>query len=291
MNNRLSDFNSYNNINMINKCNFKLFQFLILISILFFSFPLSAQNDNGKGFDVLMSDLKISLTDGLNVYSSPAKFDSRDWLKTGAVLLTTAAFIPFDKDIRNEFAKNHTKTKDKISDFGNAYGNAITPVVAGIGMYGYGLFSKDKYVRETGRMLLEAVLFASLLTDASKIIIGRSRPYTDRGPYFFKMFQFKSEFFSFPSGHSTVAFATSSVLANRINNTYISIGIYVFSSITALSRIYSDKHWASDVVIGSAIGYFVGDFISSNKKNSNKRTNISYSIQPVPGGLDFKLNF
>ncbi|MCX6165921.1 MAG: phosphatase PAP2 family protein, partial [Ignavibacteriae bacterium] len=149
----------------------------------------------------------------------------------------------------------------------------------------------DEYVRETGRMIFEAVLFSGIITDVTKVIAGRSRPYTERGPYFYKMFTFDEGSLSFPSGHSTVAFAVSSVLANRLHNVYASIGLYTLSTVTALSRIYSDKHWASDVVLASAIGYFVGDYISSDKKNCNSKNKVSYNIYPTFSGLGLKVCF
>jgi membrane-associated phospholipid phosphatase len=268
----------------------KAFISLLLINSIFLT-SLNAQQKDSCIFSTIWGDVKISVNDGICTYSSPLHFNTTDWIKSSAVILTTAAFMPLDKDIRKEFSKNHNDSKDKIADIGNAYGNLIMPVVVGGGIYSYGLFFKNDYVRETGRMLFEAVLFSGIITDVTKVIAGRSRPYTERGPYFFNMFTFDEGSISFPSGHTTVAFAMSSVLANRIKNIFATIGLYTLSSVTALSRIYSDKHWASDVLLGSAIGYFVGDYISSDKKNCNKKNKISYNIYPEINGLCFKLCF
>ncbi|MFW6269745.1 MAG: phosphatase PAP2 family protein, partial [Bacillota bacterium] len=59
---------------------------------------------------------------------------------------------------------------------------------------------------------------------------------------------------SFPSGHATGSFATATVLANH----YPELGkfAYTWASLVAISRMYEDAHWFSDVVVGSAIGYF-----------------------------------
>ena len=269
----------------------KKFFFLLLLinSILLAS--LDAQTKDTGIFKTIWSDVKISVDEGICTYSSPLRYNSTDWIKAGATIFTTAALMPLDKDLRKEFSKNHNDTKDKIADVGNAYGHLITPVVVGSGIYSYGLFFKNEYVRETGRMVFEAVLFSGIITNVTKVIAGRSRPYSERGPYFYNMFTFNEGSLSFPSGHSTVAFAMSSVLANRIKNVYASIGLYTLSSVTALSRIYSDKHWASDVVLASAIGYFVGDYISSDKKNCNSKNKVSYSIYPAIGGLGLKIIF
>jgi hypothetical protein len=265
---------------------------ILLILINFISLAsLDAQIKDTGFFKTIWSDVKVSVDDGIRTYSSPLRFNNSDWIKTGAVLFTTVAFMNFDKDIRKEFSKSHNDSKDKIADVGNAYGNLITPIVVGGGIYSYGLILKDEYFRETGRMLLEAVIFSGIITDVTKVISGRSRPYTERGPYFYNMFTFNEGSLSFPSGHSTVAFAMSSVLANRIKNVYATVGLYALSSVTALSRIYSDKHWASDVILGSAIGYFVGDYISSNKKECNSKSKISYNIYPSINGLGLNVCF
>jgi hypothetical protein len=268
----------------------KVFLFFLLL-IIAFPIQINSQTKETNLFKTIGNDFKISFYDGLCTFSSPARFGKYDWIKAGATIATTVAFMNFDKDIRRELSKNHNDTKDKIADIGNGYGNLITPVLLGGGIYSYGLFFKEDYVRETGRMIFESVLFSGIITDATKIIAGRSRPYTERGPYFYKMFTLDEGLISFPSGHATVAFAVSSVLANRIHNVYASIGLYTLSTVTALSRVYSDKHWTSDVVLGSAIGYFVGDYISTENKKCNSKNKVSYNIYPSINGLGLKICF
>lgn len=274
---------------MINKKFLKILTFLlILISLT--PVEIYPQNKESNLFKIIGSDFAASFNVGLNIFTAPARFSGSDWIKTGGTLALTGAFVPFDGDIRNEFTKGHNSAKDKIADAGNLYGNAVVPLVLGAGIYSGGLVFKDEYVRITGRMIIEAVAFSGLITNVSKVIIGRSRPYTERGPYFYNMFTFNEGSLSLPSGHSTAAFALSSVLSNRIKNTYISIGLYSISALTALSRIYSDKHWASDVFLGSAIGYFIGDYISSEKTKSplNK---TALRLYPSPGGIGMQICF
>ncbi len=268
----------------------KVFISLFIANFLFLS-SIDAQQRDSNIFHTLWKDFKISVDDGFCTYTAPIRFSSTDWIKAGAVVLTTTAFMPLDKDIRKEFQNKHNDTKDKIADIGSAYGNIITPVIIGGGIYSYGLFFKDDYIRETGRMVFEAVLYSGIITNVTKIISGRSRPYTERGPYFYNMFTLNESSLSLSSGHTTVAFAMSSVLANRIKNVYATIGLYTLSAVTALSRIYSDEHWASDVVLASAIGYFVGDYISSEKKSCNSKEKISYNLFPNTSGLSFVISF
>jgi len=83
--------------------------------------------------------------------------------------------------------------------------------------------------------------------------------------------QFNTDLTSFPSGHATLAFAVSSAMANYLNNIYWKIGWYSIATLVGTARIYHDKHWLSDVVIGSAIGYFIGDYVSRDLENSTEQ--------------------
>jgi hypothetical protein len=95
--------------------------------------------------------------------------------------------------------------------------------------------------------------------------------------------QFNTDQTSFPSGHATLAFAFSSVMANYLDNAYWKIGWYSIAALVGTARIYHDKHWLSDVVMGSAIGYFIGDYVSHDPENR--------SVQIGMPSQDYSLNF
>ena len=58
-----------------------------------------------------------------------------------------------------------------------------------------------------------------------------------------------------------------SMVADYINDVYWKVGWYTVASLVGTARIYHDKHWLSDVVMGSAIGYFIGDYASKDPEN------------------------
>ena len=271
---------------------------IIILTCTFLSFnltiaqqiPDSLKSKNKTALQTIGNDFSDSFKDGIKVYSSPFHFNSKEWITSGALILTASAFYLKDESLRAYSKKNHSDINDKIYDAGTIYGNLITPGVIGGSIYIYGLTFKDDYTRVTGRMVFESVLYAGLITTVLKSVSGRYRPYTNAGSNFFRPFQVDEGRLSFPSGHSTVAFAISSVLSNRINNTYASIGLYTLAGVTAISRVYKDDHWASDVIIGSAIGYFVGDFISS-KKELNSGSKLHYNIFPGINNINLLISF
>jgi membrane-associated phospholipid phosphatase len=124
----------------------------------------------------------------------------------------------------------------------------------------------------------------------TKSIIGRARPYTGRGSHFFKVFTFNDDFHSFPSGHTTAAFTVSAVLAARIDNPWATAGLYGLAASTALSRIYSNNHWFSDVVFGGLAASAVGrTLVSTFERNEPEPT--GFQIIPQPTGISLVYRF
>ncbi len=264
---------------------------LAYITLIVFLIPgiNAGQVKESNIFRIIGYDIGESLNDGSALFTSPLQWKGRDGIKLGALFVTTAAVYLKDESIRANSFKQRSGTNDRISDAAKLYGEIAAPVIIGGGIYTAGLLSENEYIRVTGRMVFESVLYSGIVTNVFKTVIGRSRPGKEEGSQFYRMFSFNTGNTSMPSGHSTVAFAVSSVLANRINNTYVSIGLYTLAGITALSRVYHDEHWASDVLLGSAVGYFIGDFISSKRSNSSGGRG-GIMIFPGARGLNLRVN-
>jgi len=123
----------------------------------------------------------------------------------------------------------------------------------------------------------EAVGYAGIITSVTKSLAGRSRPYNQEGKARFRPVDFNAGHTSFPSGHSTVSFAVSTVLANNTDNMFLKIFYFSASSLVACARIYHNDHWVSDAITGSLIGYFAGNYVS-NRDYENKAENTGFSI-------------
>jgi membrane-associated phospholipid phosphatase len=86
------------------------------------------------------------------------------------------------------------------------------------------------------------------------------------------------------SGHAAFAFSLSTILAEQIDNIWASIGLYALAALTPLSRLYEDKHWLSDAVIGSAMGVFIANTVINYHKNyeeKGKKLSIIPSVNAV----------
>ncbi|MFA7421274.1 MAG: phosphatase PAP2 family protein [Melioribacteraceae bacterium] len=240
----------------------------------------------------LKDDIKIGINTGYKLITSPAHFETSDWIYGGMAVAATGITILVDNDIRNNFKNNHTRLLDNIADVGHNYGNAAYAITFSSAIYlGGKIFREEKY-STTGRMLLESLFYSGVVTTVIKSVIGRSRPYTEDGPSRFNGFQVKAETTSFPSGHTTVAFAVSSVLAERIDNVYASVFLYSLAASTVFQRIYDDQHWASDALFGALIGYTIGKAVVKYdaEKNINNLSVSTYYLQNG-GGITLKYNF
>ncbi|MGE5431658.1 MAG: phosphatase PAP2 family protein [Syntrophomonadaceae bacterium] len=238
--------------------------------------------DSKKPLELIKSDFNTAVDDGVKLAKAPFHFEGNDWLTLGAVAGTTALAFSVDEDMRDFMKRNHTDFLDRYTVVGRQYGEVLTAGLISGAVYFGGLAAGSSDVRETGRMLIETLAYAGIVTTVLKSAFGRSRPFLNEGAFEFRGLQFKNEHISFPSGHSTVAFAMSSVLAARIKNPYASIGLYSLAAFTAFQRMYDDKHWLSDTILGAAIGHFIGQAIVTygTKDNSDTSMRLQPSVSP-----------
>ena len=125
-------------------------------------------------------------------------------------------------------------------------------------------------------------------------LLGRSRPYVtaDPNPSDFRFGRgFSGEDrTSFPSGHTTVAFAAAASVTSEVQRIwpghtwFVAPVMYGGATLVGLSRMYHNKHWASDVVLGAGIGTFSGikvvRYSHSHPDNFVDRVILRTSVAP-----------
>lgn len=142
------------------------------------------------------------------------------------------------------------------------------PFIIGASMYAVGRYANIPRMAHLAVHGTEAIFVGMGVTSVLKTTLGRARPYitADTNPRDFEFARgFKSrKYQAFPSGHSTTAFSVAAAVTAETTewwprSTWI-IGpiLYGGATLVGLSRMYEDKHWASDVVMGAAIGVFAG---------------------------------
>lgn len=254
--------------------------------LFFFIVPLHftfAQTDS-----LLIDDFNNFINVSTDFYTSPLRFDSEDWIKLSSVVGITAIASLADKQVRTFSQQNQSKFADNVFNIDKYY--SIEFVGASIiAFYGYGLAADNSKVRRLAVKLTEAAFLAGSITLVTKTIIGRARPYEQESQYYFNPFTFDNDFNSLPSGHTTLAFAYSTVMANEIDNVFWKIGWYSAAGLVGYARIYHNQHWFSDVLMGAAIGYFSGEFVNNHDKNKNETMSLNLFL--IPNGFAVQLIF
>lgn len=100
---------------------------------------------------------------------------------------------------------------------------------------------------------LESTALGAAVTLVLKSAVGRRRPdVAPNTPFSFRPLSFKGN--SFPSGHTTIAFALATSLASETKDHWSDALFYAGGMLTAFARINDDKHWLSDTIVGAAVG-------------------------------------
>lgn len=191
--------------------------------------------------------------------SSPLRWDGHDWLAAGLVLGTTAGLVFADEGIRDFAQRNQNSSGRTIASVGNALGNPLYTLPPLGLFYLYGHVYDNAKARRTSLLAVESLAISGAFTWTAKMAAQRPRPFTGESATTWDGPGFKNSNPSFPSGHTQSAFAIASVIAEEYGTQpYVPPIAYGLASLTGLSRIYDNKHWASDVFFGAAIGYVVG---------------------------------
>lgn len=140
------------------------------------------------------------------------------------------------------------------SDFWKVTGQSAYFLPVGVvgGTVGYGILSKNKEVRRRGYELAISMGIGAIITQSFKYTVDRTRP-ADKYPS--DVFVDKPKHGkSFPSGHTTIAFATATTLTLQYKKWYIAVPAYLWAGAAGYSRLYAGEHYPSDVLAGAAVG-------------------------------------
>ena len=131
--------------------------------------------------------------------------------------------------------------------------NSVTPLTIGapILMFSAGLIHKDSSLKSKGILMGETLLVNAFITTALKLSIQRDRPFVK---YNFIDQQAKAGSWSFPSGHTSSAFAIATSLSIAYPKWYVIAPSYLWASSVGYSRMHLGVHYPSDVLAGALVG-------------------------------------
>jgi membrane-associated phospholipid phosphatase len=133
------------------------------------------------------------------------------------------------------------------SDWGESLETAGGPIWSTVfvaSMFTAGRLAEGERFRAMTYDMLDAAVVSFGYTALLKEAVGRERPNGQDDK-------------SFPSGHTSNAFALAAV-AERHYGWRLGVPAYLVAGVVGASRIQQEKHYLSDVVAGAALGYIVG---------------------------------
>jgi membrane-associated phospholipid phosphatase len=226
------------------------------------------------------------LHDQAAIWTSPFHAGRGDAKWLAPLGVSAAVLFATDRHTAGEMLEGgDNPTRLKISrDISQAGGLYTTGGIAAA-FYLIGRGSHNARARETGLLGAEALVDGQLVVQALKVVSQRSRPPADDA---------SGEFFeggsSFPSGHAISAWSLAAVVASEYgrHRPLLRLGVYGLASAVSLSRFTGRKHFLSDTLVGSALGYGIGRYVyrknhdpALDDDGAKKKTSLRSKLLPL----------
>ncbi len=210
----------------------------------------------------------------------------KSFILPGSLILTGSLLFDsqFNKDFQKKITPNDLTKKIHVDDYFQYAPAGIT-----IGLEAAGVKGKHNAL-QTSIIYVMSNVFLNVIVVPTKKFTQELRPDS-------------SNKLSFPSGHTSEAFASAELMRMEYQETQPWLGVagYAMAVTTGYLRMYNNKHWISDVIAGAGIGiastrlsYLIYDKISShiqNKKNAKNHTLLLPSYQNHQLGFNLVKRF
>jgi membrane-associated phospholipid phosphatase len=183
-----------------------------------------------------------------------------EWLAVGGA----AALATHTADSETSRILSQSHTLHAPLEAGAIVGGTPFELGAAFAAYGLGRAYGNRRIANAGADLVQAQLIAEVLTFAVKQATRRARP--------------EGSGFSFPSGHTTAAFASATVLRQHFG-WKIGLPAYAVAAYVGASRIHDRRHYLSDVAFGAALGTVAGRTVMVGRRHR-----MSLGVAAVRGG-------
>lgn len=207
---------------------------------------------------IILGMPKEILKDQAGIWTSPARIRSRDLLWLVPLAAATGAGIATDHHTMGSVVSHDANFNQTSVDASNALTGTLIAIPAVL--YGGGLLRNNPHQRETGILTGEALVDSYVVQEGMKLVFWRERPAKDnsRGLFFQSSAGVNS---SFPSTHSAVAWSSAAVIASEYRSPWVQAGVYTIATGVSLTRVMSQQHFPTDVLIGSATGWLIGRYV------------------------------
>jgi membrane-associated phospholipid phosphatase len=229
------------------------------------------------------------LQDQKAIWTSPfhtAKSDAKYWAVFG-----TAVGVLIATDRHTVKVLPNSSSQVSVSTWASRAGSAYSLIPISAGFYLLGGQSHERF-RETGLLCFETLIDSNLIGESIKIVADRARPLESNGHGQFEDSPNGRWSSGFPSGHALNSWAMASVVAHQYPHPrIIPIMAYGLATVVVCARVGARQHFPGDVVAGSAMGWFIGDYVYGKRHNEEldrKPTAAQKIIGHVHLGLEIQ---
>lgn len=259
--------------------------FLITL-LLFAAFTATASAEELTVIGETTKAVRRLASESTDLVTTPFEVSNGNILMTLGVAGATALTYAYDRDIQFKLQSNKNSSLKKATDAGSVAGDPFLHLGLAALVYGTAIAADSPKWQETGEMMGEALILADASTFLIKEAVGRGRPNATESRSDFKPLGFKKNYDSFNSMHTASSFALASVLSATSDSLTMKAAYYLAATFVGFSRMYQNKHWASDVVFGAALGELCGRVVTNYHGSNNK---ISLAPQAYTNGAGLAL--
>ncbi len=219
---------------------------------------------------------KRLLNDQKAIWTSPLRLKPSDGIWLVPFGVATGMLIGSDHHTMTQSIHLNADAQDKANTLssGALVGIGAVPASA----YLWSLFNHAPQAHETGLLAGEAAINGLAVNEALKVVFRRDRPVTDNANG--KFFSSPWNNGSFPSNHATLAWSMASVIASEYPGWLPQAAVYGLAGTVSVSRVLSEQHFPSDVLVGSVTGWLIGRYVYH--AHHNYTLNPYDSPRPLP---------
>ncbi len=189
-----------------------------------------------------------------------------------------SALMLLDRPVQHFAQHNSGPGADHVASVFRHFGQPEVYGTITAGLLATGLATHKPGITRAGGRLMTTMLIAGVTSSVGKFAFGRPRPDQSLDLDGFVPFSGQA---AMPSGHTTMAFALATSLADEIHRPWATVGLYTVATGVAWSRINDNRHWLSDVAAGALVGITSAKLASGRWRIFNLRPP---SVLAAPSG-------
>jgi hypothetical protein len=259
----------------------------------FFCFPLlcillncqQLQSQNNTSNPSLNRFLDWTINDPVQIVKGINHQEAGTYLLAGIGIAGISAHDAYSSSLlQSKFKQSrYLTTTNEIGTF-----KYVAPISAAV--FGTSMLTENVKFQDAAFTSLQSVIYTNFTVNTAKFIFARERPDHKDGPYDFEFFEGNAT--SFPSGHTSTAFALVVPWVVYYPNAF-TYSLMALPASTAIARVAKGRHWMSDIAAGAFIGAYWGYKLSKRHLNITQKDNID--VTPFfgnnSGGISLHVSF